>query len=62
MRTLSIGEQLERFGRRLALGEDSPFARIDRDADHCPVADLYLPGPDAVRVQELNESIDRETR
>jgi hypothetical protein len=62
MRTLGIGEQLERFGRRLALGDDSPFARIDRDADHCPAADYYLPTREAMRVQELNEQIARDAR
>jgi hypothetical protein len=61
MRTPTLGEQLEAIGRAMA-ADVSPFSVIDRAEDHCPAADLFLPGPDAVRVQELNETIAQEAR
>lgn len=57
----SLGEQLEQVGRELAQ-DLSPESVIDRREDHTPVSELFLPGPDAVRVQELNETIAQEAR
>jgi hypothetical protein len=61
MRTPTLAEQLDAVGRRLAR-DVSPFSVIDRAEDHCPAADLFLPGPDAIRVQELNEAVERDAK
>lgn len=61
MRSLTLGEQLEQLARDMEQ-DVSPFSVIDRDIDHCPIREVFLPGPDAIRVQELNETIAREVR
>lgn len=51
MRTLTIAEQLERFGRSMAQHID-PFAVVDRGEDHTPAR--LTPGE---QVQILNHRI-----
>jgi len=59
--TRTLAEQLEQVGRDLAM-DVSPFSVIDRREDHCPASELFLPSPDARRVQELNEAIARDAQ
>jgi hypothetical protein len=61
MRHLTLGEELEAVGRRLARDLD-PHAVIDRREDHCPASELFLPSRESLRVQELNEAIARDAK